>query len=118
MAAGMLASVEKRRIVLKSSSSEENSSMIITEDSGEESAEQEKEYFFQHKEIQQFIRYLQRPPYMKARKDALQHACQVYMVWGEVSKKRKIKELFNLDKLNDWLQEFLKDHAPGTGLPI
>ncbi|VDI06844.1 Hypothetical predicted protein [Mytilus galloprovincialis] len=112
-------SEENRR---EENSSEENSSeehssgssMIITEDSGEESAEQEKEYYFQHKEIQQFIRYLQRPPYMKARKDALQHACQVYMVWGVLSKKRKMKELFSRDKLNDWLQEFLKDYAPGT----
>lgn len=71
-------------------SSEESSqsSMLVTEDSGEES--DEPEYYFQQREIQQFIKHLQRPLHMKAHKDALQHACQVYLVWGKISKKRII----------------------------
>ncbi|CAG2213103.1 unnamed protein product [Mytilus edulis] len=66
-------------------SSEESSqsSMLVTEDSGEES--DEPEYYFQQREIQQFIKHLQRPLYMKAHKDALQHACQVYLAAGTVT---------------------------------
>lgn len=39
---------------------------------------------------------------------------EAWKVWGAISKKRGINDLFNLDTLNDWLQTFLTSHAPGT----
>lgn len=39
---------------------------------------------------------------------------EAWKVWGAISKKRRIDDLFNLDTLNDWLQTFLTSHAPDT----
>lgn len=73
-----------------------------------------EEQFYDNREIKQFVKALQMPPEMKPRNSALQHGFQAHLVWGAVSKTRKLKELFDVDKVNVWLQNFLQDRKPGT----
>ncbi len=73
-----------------------------------------KIHYYEVHEIEHFIKWLQRPPMMKSRKDAYQHGLQAYMIWSFISNDRKVSEIIDTDKLNEWMFEFLKGHAPGT----
>lgn len=84
------------------------------EEISEDNETESKELFFENAIIIKFIKMIQRPPEMKGRKEALQHACQAYKLWGFLSKDRKLGELCNTDRLNDWILETLKHMAPGT----
>ncbi|CAC5404087.1 unnamed protein product [Mytilus coruscus] len=78
------------------------------------SEEDEEEKLKSWEYVNRFAEWLQSPPLMRAKKDAQQHARQVLAVWIFMSPTLSLDELYNVEQLHAWLQQFLEEKSPGT----